>query len=132
MELDKQPRVDLPATETPCNSVFINLMRTLDDFEAKRLIESNTSLKIAASDAYMQKIINHCSSGASTAAEPSQIPSRGRSSRPVRRSRRLSRCTGHRFLAQLPCLSFQGCDPHPDPAVTLSERIESGAGPVKW
>src|SRR4051812_13258736 len=34
---------------------FINLMETFDDFEAKRFIVGNTPLKVAASDAYMQK-----------------------------------------------------------------------------
>ena len=43
-----------------CNSVFINLTKTLDDFESKCFIEANTSFKIPASNAYMQKIINHC------------------------------------------------------------------------
>src|SRR3954453_14812057 len=116
MAQDKQPRVDRPATETPCNSVFINLMETLDDFEAKRFIETNASLKVAASNAYMQKIMNHSSSGASRGTRPSRTPWRGRLSRPVRRSRRLSRYTHHWSLAQLPCLSIEDCDRHPDPA----------------
>ena len=52
----------LPATETPCNSVFIHLTKAPDDFESKCFIEPNTSLKVPASDAYMQKVIDHCCS----------------------------------------------------------------------
>jgi hypothetical protein len=49
-----------PQLKAPCNSVFIDLAKTLDDLESQCFIESNASFQVPARDADMQKVINYC------------------------------------------------------------------------